>query len=112
MQSLFYLIFTFLFALNATAKDMDFSLQVRDLRPKLDLHEYIFADGDIVPGTAERFRAFLANKKLTDGATFILNSAGGSPREGMALGQLIREHHFRTNVGVATVQPMEIGPGQ
>jgi hypothetical protein len=85
MQSLFYLIFTFLFALNATAKDMDFSLQVRDLRPKLDLHEYIFADGDIVPGTAERFRAFLANKKLTDGATVILNSAGGSPREGMAL---------------------------
>ena len=94
------------------AKDMTFSLQVKDFRPNFDLYEYIFADGDIVPGTKDRFLAFLANYKLTRAATVIFNSSGGSLMEGMELGDAIRARHFRTNVGTRAAQPPAIEPGK
>jgi len=85
---------------SASAKDMDFTLQEVDLRPKHDLYQWIFADGDIIPGTANRFKSFIASHpQLLADATVTLNSPGGSPIEGMLLGEIIRNRHFRTAVG-------------
>ncbi|MGI8569373.1 MAG: hypothetical protein ACR2KT_10045 [Methylocella sp.] len=42
---------------------MDFKLQEKDLRPNFDLYQWIFADGDIVPGTADRFIACVARTR-------------------------------------------------
>lgn len=49
--------------LPTSAKDMDFKLQEKDLRPNFDLYQWIFADGDIVPGTADRFIACVARTR-------------------------------------------------
>ena len=98
---------------QASAKEMSFTLQEKDLRPNLDLLQWIFADGDIVPGTTDRFTAFVnANPQLLRGATVILNSPGGSVSEGMRLGDFIRAIHFRTDVGLAGTEPMTRLPGQ
>ena len=100
------------FAWVAQAKDMTFSLQQRDLRPNFDFEQLIFADGDIVQGTTDKFKSFVhSNPGLIAGATVILNSNGGSVVEGIRLGDAIRELHYRTNVGVSDSEPMAIAPG-
>ena len=91
---------------------MAFTLQQEDLRPDFDLHQWIFADGELTPGTAERFHAFVeANPGLLDHATVYLNSPGGSVDEGIALGTLIRRLHYSTNVGLPGSKPMTVTPG-
>ena len=98
---------------GAAAKDMSFALQEQGLQPRFDLHQWIFADGDIVPGTANRFLDFMnAHPQLVSSATVILNSPGGSPLEGIRLGDAIRSMHFRTDVGSAGSAPMQRLPGQ
>jgi len=98
---------------SASAKDMSFTLQEKDLRPAFDLHQWIFADGDIVLGTADQFTEFVkAHPQLRTGATVILNSPGGSPIEGIRLGDAIRAAGYRTDVGSAGSQPMQRLPGQ
>ena len=95
------------------AKDMSFRLQEKDLRPNLDLYQWIFADGEIVSGTTTLFLSFVKNNpQLIPGATVILNSPGGSPVEGMRFGDVIRELHYRTEVGVAGYEPLNRLPGQ
>jgi hypothetical protein len=44
----------FIFATTASAADMSFTLQERDLRPNFDLDQWIFADGEMVPGKGLR----------------------------------------------------------
>ena len=91
---------------------MSFTLQQKDLRPNFDLYQWIFADGEIVPGTSQKFQSFVrANPSLIEGATVILNSPGGSVEEGIRLGDAIRDLHFRTDVGVAGTDPMSRRPG-
>ena len=99
---------------SAVANDMHFTLQEEDLRPRgFDLYQWIFADGDIVPGTSDQFKAFVASHlQLIGGATVILNSPGGSATEGMRLGETIRDLHFRTAVGVKSTEPLKSLPGQ
>jgi hypothetical protein len=96
----------------AKAEDMSFKLQERDLRPNFDLDQWIFANGEIVPGTTGRFLGFVkANPQLTDGATVILNSPGGSPIEGIKLGDAIRQLRYRTDVGAEDPTPMTVAQG-
>lgn len=100
------------YANTASSKDMSFTLQQKDLRPNFDLYQWIFADGEIVPGTSQKFQSFVrANPSLIEGATVILNSPGGSVEEGIRLGDAIRDLHFRTDVGVAGTDPMSRRPG-
>ena len=102
----------FIFATTASAADMSFTLQERDLRPNFDLDQWIFADGEIVPGTFDKFQSFVkAHPSLIADATVILNSPGGSVTEGIKLGDAIRGLHFRTDVGMAGDGPMSIAPG-
>jgi hypothetical protein len=101
-----------MFATTASATDMSFALQERDLRPNFDLDQWVFADGEIVPGTFDRFQSFLkAHPSLIAGATVILNSPGGSVAEGIKLGDAIRDLHFRTDVGTVGIEIMSIAPG-
>ena len=101
------------YASIASAKDMSFSLQQKDLRPNFDFYQWIFADGEIVPGTTQKFQSFVrANPSLIGGATVILNSPGGSVEEGIRLGDAIRDLRFRTDVGAAATDPMSRIPGQ
>jgi hypothetical protein len=98
---------------SALADDMNFTLQEKDWRPNFDLYQWIFADGEIVQGTTAKFLAFVnANPQLIRGATVILNSPGGSPSEGMQLGDSIRALHYRTDVGSAGLEPMQRRPGK
>ena len=91
---------------------MSFTLQERDLRPNFDLDQWIFADGEISPGTFDKFQLFLkAHPSLIAGATVILNSPGGSVAEGIKLGNAIRDLHFRTDVGALGIGGMSIAPG-
>jgi hypothetical protein len=102
-----------LWAFPLSAKEMTFSLQERDLRPALDLDQWIFADGDIVPVTTTKFLAFVkAHPQLIDSATIIFNAPGGSPVEGMLLGDVIRRFHYWTNVAAAGTEDMTLEPGQ
>src|SRR5579863_9666524 len=72
----------------------------------------IFADGEIVPGTFEKFESFVkAHPSLIPDAAVILNSPGGSVTEGIKLGDAIRDLHFRTNVGTVGDEPMSIASG-
>jgi hypothetical protein len=97
----------------AIAKEMDFTFQEVDLRPNSDLYQWIFADGDIVPGTADKFQSFVnSHPQLIPDATVMLNSPGGSPAEGMQLGKLIRSLRFRTAVGVIGTEPLKPKAGQ
>jgi hypothetical protein len=99
-------------ATTASATDMSFALQERDLRPNFDLDQWVFADGEIVPGTFDKFQSFLkAHPSLIAGATVILNSPGGSVAEGIKLGDAIRDLHFRTDVGTIGIGVMSIAPG-
>jgi hypothetical protein len=99
-------------ATTASATDMSFSLEERDLRPNFDLDQWIFADGEISPGTFDKFQLFLkAHPSLIAGATVILNSPGGSVAEGIKLGGAIRDLHFRTDVGAVGNGAMSIAPG-
>ncbi len=85
----------------ATAKEMDFELDVVDLRPMFDLYQWVFADGDLVEGTAKRFALFAEKNGLRRQATTIyFNSSGGSVVAGMELGDRIREFGFKTDVGI------------
>lgn len=109
-----YVIAGLLMCLSAVAhaNDMIFSLQEKDLRPNLDLFQWIFADGEITTGTTERFQNFVqSHPQLIAGATVIFNSPGGSPMEAIHLGEAISDSHFRTDVAIAGPSSMTEKPG-
>lgn len=61
---------------------------------------WIVADGAFDTGTAERFRAFLQEKKISQGwrMDVYLNSPGGNLEEGLELGRIIRQYKLGTRV--------------
>lgn len=64
----------------------------------------IFVEGPIDEGAAARFRDELASRQV-ESATVVLHSPGGLLFEGMALGQLIRQRGFATQVGRKGASP-------
>lgn len=57
----------------------------------------IFAEGEIVPETPERFRAFIETNKAISG-TIYLNSEGGELEPALAFGRAIRQAGFNTAI--------------
>jgi hypothetical protein len=82
-----------------------------DMRPTFNLVQYVFADGVITDGTADRLAEFLRKKNVQPGALVYLNSPGGSLGEGMKLGQVIRQARLNSNIGrldsLLTLKPGE-----
>jgi hypothetical protein len=60
---------------------------------------FIYADGAITKGTAERFANFVKDKQISDGAVVIFNSPGGLVAEALEFGRLIRTSGFETSLG-------------
>lgn len=97
----------------ATAATMEFTLVERDLRPRGDLYQWIFADGKIGEDSAKKFNDFVTgNPQLIAGATVVFNSPGGSVIDGMRLGDEIRDRHFRTDVGRPSADGADLAAGK
>lgn len=73
---------------------------------------YIFADGDIDKGAAERLETFLREHDVPQKSEIVLNSEGGDLLTGMNLGRIIREHGLFTEVGKEGGRPFDILPGE
>jgi hypothetical protein len=79
---------------------MKFRLFEKDLRPRFNLHQFVFADGVLVSGTSERFIEFVKANNIKRGARVFLNSPGGLMSEGMLLGEAFRTLGMNTDVGI------------
>jgi hypothetical protein len=91
---------TVLFPLSALADAMTFDLVRNDFRSiGLDLFQFIYADGEIMPGTADQLSAQLKAWGIIPGGWVYFNSLGGSPVEAMKLGEVIRSAGLETNIG-------------
>ena len=91
---------TVLFRLSALADAMTFDLVRNDFRSiGLDLFQFIYADGEIMPGTADQLSAQLKAWGIIPGGWVYFNSLGGSPVEAMKLGEVIRSAGLETNIG-------------
>ena len=60
--------------------------------------DYVYAEGEISDGAAERLAAFVQREGI-QGAKVFFNSPGGSLVEGIKLGRLIRALGFDTEIG-------------
>jgi ATP-dependent protease ClpP protease subunit len=60
---------------------------------------YIYLDGPIDRGAAQRLETFLQKNNVPELSTVVLNSPGGNLFEGMAIGRVIRKYRLNTNVG-------------
>jgi hypothetical protein len=73
--------------------------------------DFIFAEGDFVADTADKFEQFLKDNPPNDvHAIVVLNSPGGLVSAGLALGRSIRKHGFWTQVGAALPYNMGVSP--
>ena len=72
------------------------------------IRDYIFANGDIVTGTPAALTAALAKFHAHPGTIVVLNSLGGDLDAGLAMGRIIRNNGFWTEVG--TELPLALGP--
>ena len=71
---------------------------------------WIVADGEIDIDSAETFRNFITSNNVSDPRSVVLlNSPGGSLFGGMALGEVIREFKFGTQVGHSIPDPPHTG---
>ncbi|MFZ3324391.1 MAG: hypothetical protein WA231_00200 [Methylocella sp.] len=61
---------------------------------------FIYAEGPITLGTAERFRTFVNENKIKGGAVVIFNSPGGQVSEALEMGRQIRAAGFDTSIGI------------
>ena len=59
---------------------------------------FIYADGAITAGTADRFAAFLNANSISPGAVVVFNSTGGLVVEAIELGKEIRKAGLSTSV--------------
>ena len=85
---------------RAHADDMTFDLVRSDYRSVgLDLFQFVYAQGEITPGSADRLEARLKEWKVIPGGWVYLNSLGGSPVEAMKLGEVIRAAKLETEIG-------------
>ncbi|WP_139283855.1 hypothetical protein [Sulfitobacter pontiacus] len=71
----------------------------------------IVISGEITAETPSRFVAWL-NREQPDGYIILLDGDGADPRAGMALGQIIRDHGFETEVGRVEYSDGKIAPGR
>jgi hypothetical protein len=65
---------------------------------RLGTHGAAFAEGTIVPGTADALDAFLASERAASVTEIVLHSPGGSVAEAMAMARLIREKGLGTRI--------------
>jgi hypothetical protein len=85
---------------SALAQDGPMTFEYKaDHFPGIMDFRFIYADGVIAPGTADRFSRFVKDKQISDGAVVIFNSSGGSVGEALEIGRLIRAARFDTDVG-------------
>jgi hypothetical protein len=68
----------------------------------------IFAEGEVCSGTAESFKSFVREKKITR-ATVHFDSPGGALYEGLALGSDIRELGFDTDISTLATELRKLG---
>jgi hypothetical protein len=73
-------------------------------------HWTIYLDGTIDAGAANRLSGFIAAEGI-DAASVYLNSRGGDLAAGVAIGTVIREAGFSTDVGRETTDRLETAPG-
>jgi hypothetical protein len=85
---------TFFSPMTFTFQQLDF----RDL--DMGLKQTVYAQGEITPGTANRFAAFLKIHNVRPGEEVMFDSPGGSLIEGIAIGEIIRAKNLNTEVGV------------
>jgi hypothetical protein len=86
---------------SAFFSPMTFTFEQDDLRPlDMGLRQTVYAQGEITPGTANRFLSFLRLHNVLPGEEVMLNSPGGSLIDGMAIGEIIRNQKLNTEVGV------------
>ena len=85
---------------SALAQDGQMTFEYKaDHFPGVMDFRFIYADGVIAQGTAERFARFVKDKQISDGAVVIFNSPGGSVGEALEIGRLIRAAGFETELG-------------
>lgn len=64
---------------------------------------WIYLEGVIETGDAEKFERFLEGRSLWLNQRIVLNSGGGNVLEGIKIGRIIRDHDFRTAVAASFV---------
>jgi hypothetical protein len=91
--------------------DMTFRI-MRESHPSCEpkCPEWIFAKGQIVPGSAQKFKD-LAEFVGVPGVPLIIQSAGGDMNEAMEMGRFIRTHRMDVAVGFAYEIPCKEGEG-
>src|SRR5260370_19892365 len=67
--------------------------------PGLMDFRFVYADGLITQGTAQRFADFIREKQITSVAVVILNSPCGSLSETLAMRRQVRADGFDTSLG-------------
>lgn len=68
------------------------------MRFRLGTHGAAFADGTIVPGTADALEAFLATEAAAGITELVLHSPGGSVQDATEMARLIREKNLGTRI--------------
>jgi hypothetical protein len=99
------------FAGFTLAKEMTFTLVRHDYRPRFDLVQDIYADGEIVPGTTERLTKQTRFWGIIPGGVVYFNSPGGSVIEAMKLGDAIRKDGLFTSLGAQAPNEAPPHPG-
>lgn len=89
--------------------DMTFRI-MRESHPSCEPNcpEWIFARGQIVPGSAQKFKD-IVDLAGTPGVPLIIQSAGGDMKEAMEMGRFIRAHMMDVAVGFAYEIPCKEG---
>jgi hypothetical protein len=67
----------------------------------------LYLSGDIDLNAGDRLENYIARNKVPRESWVILNSPGGSLYGGMALGNIIRKHRLRTDVGARRTNPKQ-----
>lgn len=93
---------------------MEFELRRYDARHLgLDLYQSIYAAGSIESGDTRRLALLLDQWQVIPGGTVVFDSPGGSLREGLALGRLIRERELHTDIRRMSADDGQVdGPAQ
>ena len=85
---------------SALAQDGPMAFEYKaDHFPGITDFRFIYANGVIAQGTAERFSRFVKDKQISSGAVVFFNSPGGSVGEALEIGRLIRAAAFETSLG-------------
>jgi hypothetical protein len=65
---------------------------------RLGTHGAAFAEGTIMPGTADAFAEFVASERAASVTEIVLHSPGGSVADAIAMAHLIREKGLNTRI--------------